>query len=41
MRVSDDVATAEIDVVSAAAGPSRVVVRLEEEDGDWRITGLQ
>lgn len=41
VRVSDEVATAEIDVVSEAAGPSRVVVRLQEEDGEWRITGLQ
>jgi ketosteroid isomerase-like protein len=41
VRVSDEVATAELDVVSDATGPSRVVVRLEEEDGEWRIVGLQ
>ena len=41
VRVSDEVATAELDAISESAGPSRIVLRLEQEDEEWRITGLQ
>ncbi len=41
VRVKGDVATADIDVNRDAQGPSRVGVRLERQDGDWRIVGLQ
>lgn len=42
VRVTDDVATAEIDVVSSdAEGPIRVGLRLQRQDGDWRISSLQ
>jgi ketosteroid isomerase-like protein len=41
VRVSDERATADIDVVRESQGPSRIVVVLEREDGEWRITALQ
>ncbi len=41
VRVSDDTATADIDIVSEDGGPIRVGLRLQREDGDWRIVGLQ
>jgi hypothetical protein len=40
VRVKDEVATADLDV-NSEAGPSRIVLRLELEGDDWRITGLQ
>ena len=42
VHVNGDVATADIDVTRESQGPSRIGVRLErQDDGNWRITGLQ
>jgi ketosteroid isomerase-like protein len=41
VRVKDDHATADIDVVREGEGPSRVTLTLERQDGGWRITALQ
>lgn len=41
VRVRDDVATADLDVTSEAQGPVRVSLRLERQDGEWRIAALQ
>ena len=42
VRVRDDVATADIDVVSEGGGPIRVGLRLERtEDDSWEIVALQ
>ena len=41
VRVRDDRATADIDVVREGEGPSRISLTLGKEDGDWKITGLQ
>lgn len=42
VRVSDDIATADIDVVSEGGGPIRVGLRLERtEDDSWEIVALQ
>jgi ketosteroid isomerase-like protein len=41
VRVQGEVATAEIDVTRESQGPSRIGLRLERQDGDWRISGLQ
>jgi len=41
VRVRDDRATADIDVIREQEGPSRVGLLLQSEDGDWKITGLQ
>jgi hypothetical protein len=42
VRVSDDIATADIDVVSEGGGPIRVGLRLERNaDDEWEIVSLQ
>ena len=41
VRVKNDRATADIDVVREGEGPSRVTLTLASEDGEWKITGLQ
>jgi hypothetical protein len=41
VRVSDDRATADLDVSEGSEGPSRVALVLEREDDEWKITGLQ
>lgn len=41
VRVREDVATADVDVTRGSQGPSRIGLRLERQDGDWRIAGLQ
>jgi ketosteroid isomerase-like protein len=41
VRTSGDTATADLDVSSGSEGPSRIGLRLEQQDGEWRITGLQ
>ena len=41
VREKDGTASADIDVVSEDGGPIRVGIRLEQEDGEWRIVGLQ
>jgi ketosteroid isomerase-like protein len=42
VRVRNDAATADIDVTRESQGPSRIGIRLElQDDGNWRITGLQ
>jgi len=42
VRVRKDVATADLDVTRGETqGPSRIVIRLERQDGDWAITSLQ
>lgn len=42
VRVRDGVATAELDVTTGSSqDPIRIGLRLREEDGEWRITGLQ
>ena len=42
VRVSDETATADIDVVSEGGGPIRVGLRLERNpDDEWEIVGLQ
>lgn len=41
VRTSGDTATADLDVSSGSEGPSRIGLRLELEDGEWRIVGLQ
>lgn len=41
VRVQGEVATAEIDVTRESQGPSRIGLRLERQDGDWLISGLQ
>jgi hypothetical protein len=40
VHVSDDRGTADVDVASGEEGPSRIVLTLEREDGDWRISGF-
>ena len=42
VRVRDDRATADLDVSQGSEGPSRVALVLErEDDGEWKITGIQ
>jgi ketosteroid isomerase-like protein len=41
VRVKDERATADINVVREGEGPSRVTLTLERQDGNWKITGLQ
>ena len=41
VRVKDERASADIDVVREGEGPSRVTLTLARQDGDWKITGLQ
>lgn len=42
VHVRDDRATADLDVSQGSEGPSRVALVLErEDDGEWKITGLQ
>jgi hypothetical protein len=42
VHVNDDRATADLDVSEGSEGPSRVALVLErEDDGEWKITGLQ
>jgi hypothetical protein len=41
VRVNGDRASADLDVSEGSEGPSRVVLRLEREDDEWKITGLQ
>jgi hypothetical protein len=41
VRVSDDRATADLDVTRGQEGPSRIGLTLEREDDEWRITGVQ
>jgi ketosteroid isomerase-like protein len=42
VEVNGERATANIDVTrEAEGGPVRIGLLLEEEDGDWRITGFQ
>ena len=42
VRVRDDRATADLDVSEGSEGPSRVALVLErEDDGEWKITGIQ
>jgi hypothetical protein len=42
VHVNDDRATADLDVSEGSEVPSRVALLLErEDDGEWKITGLQ
>jgi predicted lipid-binding transport protein (Tim44 family) len=41
VRVGDEVATVDIDIVSEGGGPIRVGLRMEREGDDWRIISLQ
>lgn len=41
VRVRDERAIADIDVVRGQEGPSRIGLLLERQDDDWKITGLQ
>ena len=42
VHVHDDRATADLDVSQGSEGPSRVALVLErEDDGEWKITGIQ
>jgi hypothetical protein len=41
VRVRDDRAMADIDVVRPQQGPIRIGLTLERQDGDWKITALQ
>ena len=42
VHVNDDRATADLDVSEGSEGPSRIALVLErEDDGEWKITGIQ
>ena len=41
VRASGDKATADLDITSGSGGPTRIGLSLEQEDGEWLITGLQ
>jgi hypothetical protein len=41
VRVKNDKAAADIDVIREGEGPSRTGLILGREDGSWKITGLQ
>jgi hypothetical protein len=41
VRVKGDRATAELDVAAEGGGTTRVGLILENQDGDWKVTGLQ
>jgi ketosteroid isomerase-like protein len=41
VRVSDERATAELDVSRESEGPARIGITLEREDGEWRVVRLQ
>jgi ketosteroid isomerase-like protein len=41
VRAKGDVATADIDVTRDSQSPSRIGVRLERQDGEWRISSVQ
>ena len=41
VRVKDDRATAEVDLTGESGAPTRVVLKLERQDGDWKVTGFQ
>jgi ketosteroid isomerase-like protein len=41
VRTSGDTATADLDISSGSEGPSRIGLRLELEDDEWRIVGVQ
>jgi hypothetical protein len=41
VRVRDERAIAELDAAGESGAPTRIGLILEQEDGDWLITGLQ
>lgn len=41
VRVNEDRATADIDVIRGSEGPSRIRIQLAREGDDWKISGLQ
>ncbi len=41
VRVRDERAAADLNVRRESEGPARISLSLENEDGDWKITGLQ
>lgn len=41
VRVRGDRATTELDLIGESGAPTRVVLTLERQDGDWKITGFQ
>jgi ketosteroid isomerase-like protein len=40
VRVNGEKATADLDAANEAGGPSRITLQLEEQDGDWKISGF-
>jgi hypothetical protein len=41
VRVNEERAIAELDAAGESGAPTRIGLVLEEQDGDWKITGLQ